>query len=206
MNKSIIPFLMLVFALVFTACSPAASLTADQDPSGDTLGAALLTLEGTDDALTAEQAGILLPYWQAYKALSAADSTAQSELQALLRQTREALTSAQLAAIDQNDLSQDTLSALMQQYGVRSGRPASAPSSGSSGQSTGAAPAGGPEMGGMPAGDPGMGGDMGGVMVAQSASTQTESTSSAQPVVSSVDLNALFADAVIQVLTQRSQA
>ena len=205
MNKSIIPFLMLVFALVFTACSPVATQTADQDTTGGALGAALLTLEGTDNALTAEQAGILLPYWQAYKTISAGDSTSQSELQALLRQTREALTSAQLAAIDQNDLSQDTLSALMQQYGVRSGRPAAASASDSTGQSTGAAPAGGPEMGGMPAGDPGMGGDMGGAMIAQPASTQTESTSSAQPAVSSVDLNALFADAVIQVLTQRYQ-
>ncbi len=159
--------------------------------------------------MTAEQASILIPFWQAYKSLSASSSSSQSEIQALYRQIQETLTSEQLASIQQNEFTQETLSALMQQYSVQASqttRPQTQSSSNlsSSTQSNmvdmgaGAPPS---DMGGdMPAGD------IGAIVSQTGTTTTTTTTKSAAATSSSVNLNTIFANAVLQVLTQRAQA
>ena len=46
-------------------------------------------LEGTDNAVTADQAAKLLPLWQVYKDLSASTSAAQEEVDALAEQIQK---------------------------------------------------------------------------------------------------------------------
>ncbi|MBN1454349.1 MAG: hypothetical protein JW963_25250 [Anaerolineales bacterium] len=58
-----------------------------------------LLLEGTEQAVTPEQARNLLPLWQAIVALSGDETTAAEELTAVQNQITEALTPAQLEAI-----------------------------------------------------------------------------------------------------------
>ena len=45
-----------------------------------------LKLEGTDQVVTASQAGQLLTLWQAYQSLSNSDTSSQVELEALVKQ------------------------------------------------------------------------------------------------------------------------
>jgi len=58
-----------------------------------------LRLEGTPDAITVEQAGKLLPLWQALKALSESSTTAPEEMEAVQNQIMATLEPAQIASI-----------------------------------------------------------------------------------------------------------
>jgi hypothetical protein len=233
MNK--ITQLLIAICLIFgmAACSssstatsavssPLSGLVASNTLSSK-LGAGLLMLEGTGQAVTAEQAANLLPLWQAYRNLSASSSSSQGEIQALYSQIQESLTSEQLAAIQQVELSQANLASLMQKFSVQSApsgarsqasTTSSSTSNSASGGGAGAAPA---DMGGgSPPADMAMGGDMSGGMggdmsgaVVQSASTTTQqasSSTSGKSTSTSQNSNTLFVEAVIQVLTQRAQS
>jgi hypothetical protein len=201
-----------------TASSPLSGLTSSNTLSNK-LGAGLLLLEDTSQAVTAEQAAALLPLWQAYRGLSASSSSSQGEIQALYSQIQESLTNEQLDAIEQVELSQATLASLKEKYNVRTGpsaarSQASTTSSSTSSNAAGAAPA---DMGaGGPPSDMGMGGDMGGGMggdmsgaAAQTAGTTTQQASSFPSVkntTTSQDTNTLFVEALIEILSQRAQS
>ena len=58
-----------------------------------------LRLEGTTEAITAQQAAQLLPFWQAMKTLSSSSTSATEEVTAVQNQIMAALTSDQLGAI-----------------------------------------------------------------------------------------------------------
>ncbi len=83
------------------------------------LAAGTLSLEGTDQAVTAEQARTLLPLWQAYRALAQSDTAAPAELDALTVQIRETMTSAQTGAIDKMQLTSADLAGLIDKLGLR---------------------------------------------------------------------------------------
>jgi len=72
---------------------------ADATSLRNQLALGLLKLEGTANAVTAEQAKALLPLWQAIVALSGTSTTAEAELTAVQNQIVEALQPAQLQAI-----------------------------------------------------------------------------------------------------------
>lgn len=134
-----------------------------------------LLLEDTENAVTAEQAAELLSLWQLQKALSASDTAAAQEKEALIRQIQETMTKDQIQVIAAMQLTRQDLFAYMQKAGLaqmprQSGTPAASGSGGGdfTGGMVGEPPAGfvigGGDMpagGGMPAG--GMGPGAGGV-------------------------------------------
>ena len=104
-----------------------------------------LKLEGSDQAVTPEQATELLPLWKAYVSLSESDSVAAAELTAVADQIRESMTDEQRAAIDALALSSGSSFELMSELGLAS----------TDGETTGDVPTGGGGGGGS--GVPGSG-------------------------------------------------
>lgn len=82
------------------------------------LAVGILKLEGSQWAITAEQARTLLPLWKAVKTLSSSDTASSEEIQALYEQSQEALTAEQIQQIQAMSLTQDDIRALMEQYGI----------------------------------------------------------------------------------------
>lgn len=139
-KTSPIVILLLLIALVLSGCSGVAA-TAASSTSGTAQGAAgigqaltvneklaagTLKLEGTDLAVTAEQANELLPLWKAVKTLSTSDTASQLEIEAVYQQIQDTLTAEQLASIEQLDLSGSNLQQLMTDLGIEMTMPAGA--------------------------------------------------------------------------------
>ena len=82
------------------------------------LALGILKLEGTANAVTAEQAKALLPLWQAIVALSGASTTAEAELTAVQNQIVEALQPAQVQAIGALQLTTARLNAFYAEKGI----------------------------------------------------------------------------------------
>ncbi len=169
---------------------------------------ASLELEGTDLAVTADQANELLLLWKAVKSLNSDDAASDAEIQALYAQIEENLTEDQVQVIRELSLTEEELSALMQQYGQNQ-MAAEAPSSSSSSSSQMQPPDGG-------GGGPGGGGDMamggggdamagGGIDMGAQASTDQEQQA-APTTNNTMDMNLMFADAIINLLQQRVAA
>jgi hypothetical protein len=80
-------------------------------PVRNQLALGTLELEGTPDAITAEQAETLLPLWQALLSTQKSGAAAQAEVSALLEQIEKAMTPEQLQAISNLQLNQSDLQA-----------------------------------------------------------------------------------------------
>jgi hypothetical protein len=76
-----------------------------------------LKLEETDNAVTSDQAAKLLPLWQAYLSLSNSDTTAEAEVDGLLKQIEGTMTTQQSDAISQLNLTSTDMMDLMQSMG-----------------------------------------------------------------------------------------
>jgi hypothetical protein len=76
-----------------------------------------IQLEGTDNAVTPEQATALLPLWQALQG----GVTAQAEVEAVLKQVEGTMAQEQLEAIAAMQLTQEDLRTWMQEQGVGPG-------------------------------------------------------------------------------------
>ncbi len=128
-----------------------------------------LKLEGTDQAVTADQANTLLTLWQAYQALTNSDTTAQVELDAVVEQIQASMTSEQTKAIDDLQLTRQSMGEIMQSAGIEFGPGSRAQRTPAAGQSSsgnnrqGNGEGGRQFFGGGP-GDGGMPPDGGGVM------------------------------------------
>jgi len=217
------PALLIVLAITLGACSstaavetqsPTAIVAETLGPSGgDTSGAASLStpnenalpivsqllvgtlaLEGTDQAVTAEQAAVLLPLWTEYSGLNrstrpavgqsgtATDGTdVQAQIDALVAEIQAAMTSEQIKAIADLQLTFESAQTMLSDLGISMAdmgqgtggqqppttpgadgqQPQGEPPSGSppsdGQQPLGTPMAGGPE-GGQGSGAPGMGG------------------------------------------------
>lgn len=140
--------------------SGAATLNEDYEnalPVAAQLIAGSLKLEDTDLAIDVEEAGKLLPLWQAYQSLSNSDTAAQAEIDALVRQIDSTMTPEQLAAIAAMQLTGDSIPEILQSLG---GGGFFGPQGGASGGGAGGdftPPQGFPggEPGGFPEGGPG---------------------------------------------------
>ena len=91
---------------------------ADATSVRNQLALGTLKLEGTANAVTAEQAKSLLPLWQAIVALSGTTTTAEAELTAVQNQIVTALTPAQLQAIGALQLTTTQLNAFYAEKGI----------------------------------------------------------------------------------------
>jgi hypothetical protein len=134
---------LIIFTLALTACGGATSTAptapdtsvnaatptplsatyltidyADATSVRNQLALGTLKLEGTTNAITAEQAKALLPLWQAIVALSGTTTTAEAELTAVQNQIVAALTPAQLQAIGALQLTTTQLNAFYAEKGI----------------------------------------------------------------------------------------
>ncbi len=123
---------VLITSLLIAACSKAnATTTAGSTQTGDPGASALplvsqlavgtLKLEDTELAVTPEQAAELLPLWQAYQSLSASDTAATVEIEALVAQIQETMTAEQTQSIEAMQLTNQQMMELMQTLGIGGG-------------------------------------------------------------------------------------
>jgi len=126
-------------------------------------------LDDTELAVDGEQAAGLLTLWQAYQSLSSSDTTAEVELNAVLKQIQKMMTVDQIAAIADMQLTNEALTKLTEEGEVTFGRGGSGSlrGSGEEGQEGGFAgaiegriPGQGPGGGGLPGGGPGGSGSL----------------------------------------------
>ncbi len=102
--------------------TPASAELADDYPDAlslrNQLALGILELEDTADAVTPAQAAQLLPLWQALSALDASSMAAPEEIAAVQNQIVAALTPAQIAAVDQLQLTNAVLQVYYVEIGV----------------------------------------------------------------------------------------
>jgi hypothetical protein len=173
MNKTTF-VLLLLFTLIMTACggnaapNAAAPASGTQgNPGAGELSASMqvaigtIKLEGSDQAVTAEQAKELLPLWQTLNVLYSSDTAATQEIDALVTQIQETMTAEQTQAITALNLTRRDMMSIMQEQGLTfGGANSNAQSSNSTTNSGGGfGPGGGgfqgpPDGGGFPDGGP----------------------------------------------------
>jgi hypothetical protein len=203
-NKySILFSLITLAAILLTGCNSAAAATVTASSGLSTatrLAMGTLKLECTSQAVTANQAAQLLTLWEGYQSLSKSDTSSQVELDALVEQIQGIMTADQLQAIEAMNLTDQSVSELMQSTGSSANASAPVSTPGSSTLSQGS-PGGGP--GGMPGGG---GGDS--VMSAINGGTTTQSTHAVTQSASSAgttQVNSMLLNALVQMLNARSQ-
>jgi hypothetical protein len=210
MKKTII--LSTIFALLLMACSKAQTnlpQTSDGLPVATQLVVGTLQLEGTDQAVTSEQAQELLPMWQVYQEISNSSTAAQEEVDGLIEQIQETMNAGQMQAITEMNLTrQDVFAAIqVQNITVSSGGGQSSNSGGVSfSPPDGGMPDGGPPDAGMGGGAPPDGGmgDMAGMDGAgPSTSTDQNQEAGTNPGLGSpASVPTVLIDALIQYLEQ----
>jgi hypothetical protein len=84
-----------------------------------TLG--ILKLEETDLAVDTEQAAELLTLWQAIRSLSSSDITAEGEIEAIVNQILDTMSSEQLETIAAMEITQEGIFELTQELGIARG-------------------------------------------------------------------------------------
>lgn len=114
--------------LTLTACGSVSSSpqvessrSAGSLPAATQLIVGTMKLDGMEQDVTAEQATQLLPLWQVYQSLSTSDTAAQEEVDSLVEQIKETMTAEQMQAIENMQLTQEDLFALMQEQGINMG-------------------------------------------------------------------------------------
>lgn len=195
--------LLFIAAILLGGCSgeSAATVSASNGLSTATrLALGTLKLEGTDQAVTVSQGTELLTLWQGYQSLSSSDTASAVELDALEEQIQSTMTAEQIKAIDALDLTDQSVSDLMQSLGdsASASAPASTPNASALSQSA--------TMGSGPGGMPGGGGDsvmseIGNGMTTQSTAAVTQSVSNIQ----TTQVDGRLLNALIQILAMRSQ-
>ncbi|MCB9420474.1 MAG: hypothetical protein H6667_11760 [Ardenticatenaceae bacterium] len=186
MNKRL-GLIILVFGLMLAACggsTTAVSTTTSglNDNYENALSVqsqlALGTIQLTGDGLAVDeaQAAELLPLWRALQSLSASDTTAEIELNAVVNQIEDSMTANQIQAIAAMVLTSDDIAALMQNSSLSNMGDVSSGQSESSNLTLnpgGGPPAGSDFGGGVPGGMPG---DMAGMTGTAVSDTDTTNT------------------------------
>jgi hypothetical protein len=199
MKRTTLPILM-VLVVALTACSSLStniSNSSTQTNNGSLselqLAVGILKLEGTENAITTEQAHELLMLWQVYQDLSGSDTAAQEEVTAVFEQVQENLTTEQIQAIKDMQITQQDVASVMQ--GVTFTTTSSSSNSSSTNTANG---------GGMPAGGPPDGGGMPMDFGGAGPTTGTSQSQSGQAT-SSLGSSAGVPSAVVQLIIEALQ-
>jgi hypothetical protein len=124
-----------LFVLTISACAPTAPAASVAAPSTaaavaiditfpdaanlrSQLAYGIIKLDGSPNAISAEQAKSLLPLWQAMLTLSGNETTASEELSAVQDQITQALTPAQIQTISAMKITNAELNTYYAQFGV----------------------------------------------------------------------------------------
>jgi hypothetical protein len=125
----ILSSISLVMILIFASCNSntSSSSTTETANSSAQSGTSLsqvnrllvgtLKLEHTDQGISQDEAVQLLPLWQAYRSLSSSQTSAEAEVEALLQQIEGTMTSDQIQAIKDMNLTSTDMMNLMQSMG-----------------------------------------------------------------------------------------
>ena len=177
--KRIALSILMIFSIALTACgssstgTPANSTTSNELPIETQLALGTLNLAGTEQDVTTDQAEELIILWKVYQDVSQSDTAAQEEVDALIDQIQETMTSEQMQAITEMSLTQQDVLTAMQSADVTSSTSVSTDSV--------SIPTGGGDMaGGAPPDGGGMPDDFGGT----GPTTGTDQTQSAEPATS----------------------
>jgi hypothetical protein len=84
----------------------------------NTLLIGTVMLEGSDLAVSVEQAQELLPLWKAMRSLMDSDTTADTEIQALTEQIKETMTAEQIDYIESGEFTQGDMRGLFEELGI----------------------------------------------------------------------------------------
>ena len=120
--------LMIIFTLILSACGSTAPETVRLNTEYEDslsiqlqLSAGTFELEGTDLAVDNAQATDLIPLWQVLNSLNESGTAAPEELDALVVQIQETMTTEQINAIIAMQLTMEDMGVVMQEYGLTSG-------------------------------------------------------------------------------------
>ncbi len=200
--------ILFTLALLLPACASATATSTSTSASLSPvtrLAVGTLKLEGTDQAITSAQAAQLITLWQAYQSLSASDTTAQAELNALVVQIKGVMTAQQIAAIDKMEITASTVQKVMQ---ANMPSITSSSSSSSSTTSSQVAAGGGPgapmDAGSVPGGDSGI--SMSDPTLGGAAQSTPQAVSQSQSSNSATQANPMVLKALINLLQSKSQA
>ena len=187
--------ILAVFAILLTACtSPLTDILpgatqASNELTNTQLAVGTLKLEGTEQDISAEQARELLVLWYVYSDLSQSDIAAQEEVDGLLTQVQENMTTEQMQAITDMDISQQDISSAAQ----GSAKTTASSSNTASADGGEMSPPDGGMTGGMD-----MPADMGGTGSTVSASQQTAPSAD-----NSTEVPSAVVDALIEFLEKK---
>ena len=122
-------------------------------PTSVVLAVGTLKLKDTDLAVDAEQAAELLPLWKAVRSLAQANNTSTAEMDAVYEQIEETMSEEQRAAIEEMDLTRESLTTAIRDLGLGTAFRGQAGAQGAAGEKSGAqggaaAPGGGADGGG----------------------------------------------------------
>ena len=132
---------LLVASLILAACGGAAPASKGQtgsttqsagatDPSAQAnngqfeipvslkLALGTLNLDGSSNEVSAEEAVALLPLWKAVRSLGSSDTVATEEMNALYDQIQETMSSDQVVAIDEMQLTRESMTEISQKLGI----------------------------------------------------------------------------------------
>ncbi|HMB21622.1 MAG: hypothetical protein ACM33V_06385 [Chloroflexota bacterium] len=204
--KRITLSILILAGFLLAACGTSATgtplaSTNNEIPIETRLAVGTLKLDGTAEAVTAEQAKELLILWKTYRQLSQSDTAAQAEVDGLVAQIQDTMTAEQVQAITAMQITQQDVSVSTQGVTVVSN---SSGSNTSNASSNGGMQAGGPppDGGGAPAGG-GMSPEMGG----GTSMTGTGQVQSAQVSLQSLTkAPSALVEAVIEALQQKTAA
>ena len=184
--KKLTLFSLTILAILLSACStqtPQAAPAQAELNTESKLIVGTFKLDGTEQAVTKDQAKQLVILWQVYQEISQSNTAAQEEVDGLLKQIEGTMTDAQTQAITNLNLSQRDVMSLMQEKGLMGNLPQTSNSSSSSSSSGSNSSGGGAAMGAGGPPDMGAGGppDMGGggpMMMGGGGSSSGSSSSS----------------------------
>ncbi|MBT3322203.1 MAG: hypothetical protein HN392_07950 [Anaerolineae bacterium] len=142
-----------------TASAGAGGLTADYENALSVqlqLSVGTFNLEETDLAVDAEQAAELIPLWQVLNGLNESGTAAAEEIDALVIQIEETMTTEQVASIAAMQLTRESMGEIMQEYAMSMGGGETPPEGFTPGQGRS-----GSSVPGLSSGGPGRSGDTG---------------------------------------------
>ncbi len=222
--KKISISILAILILALSACGAASAGTqqaasAQQDgtlPIQEQILIGIFKLEGSDQAVTAQQAAQLIPLWQVYKDLGSSDSAAQEEIDGLVQQIQDIMTPAQMQTISDMHLTRQEMFTVLQEQGINLGGPGDgnigpeqiATLQAGRGSGDGFRPPEGGFQGGVPGGGPGGGGGFdGGGPGGQNFTPQQIATAQARRANSGGGFNRIpsgLIDAVVQFLQKKA--
>ncbi len=214
--KKLLILTLLTFVLILAACGGSASeesapQTDDSNrefsmPTEMALMVGTVKLDETDYAINAEQAAELLPLWKALRSLSESETAASAEIEIVISQIEDSMTSEQMDAITAMELTMEDMATVQEALGVEGGFGNMSPEMRATMQAareSGEFPAGGPGGGDIPVGGSGGGQGFGGGEVDPVAreTAMAERGSSGN----GFSINAAFLDAIIEFLEAKIQ-